>query len=135
MIKAEQEKIAVLNTEIDEVQKDERFLKYAAAKAIATSNNTAWRGDRLSRILAVFSRLQQVWWANVSFSNFTLDYQSLSLEWNVSDLSVIYGKGWVVDMFNELEFLTNINIPAYKKSENWFTFNLSAQILLDNVSN
>jgi hypothetical protein len=85
--------------------------------------------------LAVFARLQQVGGANVSFSNFTLDYQSLSLEWTVSDLSVIYGKWWVVDMFNELEFLTNINIPAYKKSENWFSFNLSAQILLDNVSN
>jgi hypothetical protein len=41
MIKSEQEKIAVLVAEIEAAQKDERFIKYTAAKAIAASNNTA----------------------------------------------------------------------------------------------
>ncbi len=135
LIRGEQEKITVLNNDIAAAQKDERYVKFTVAKNIVSQNTLAWRGDRLSRILNVFSKLQQLGWSNIRFSDFTLDYESLSLKWTVSDLKLVYWKWWVIDMFNDLEFLSEITIPSYKKSDDWFTFSLAAKVLLKNVSN
>lgn len=135
LIRTEQEQIAVLNNDIAAAQKDDRYVKFTVAKNIVAQNTLSWRGDRLSRILNVFSKLQQLGWANIRFSNFSLDYESLSLQGAVSDLKLVYWKWWVVDMFNDLEFLSEITIPSYKKTEDWFTFSLAAKVLLKNVSN
>ena len=135
LIRDEQAKIAVLNNDIAAAQKDDRYVKFIVAKNIIAQNTTAWRWDRLSRILNVFSKLQQLGWSNIRFSDFSLDYESLSLKWSVSDLKLVYWKWWVIDMFNDLEFLSEITIPSYKKSEDWFTFSLAAKVLLKNVSN
>jgi hypothetical protein len=53
----------------------------------------------------------------------------------VTDLKLVYGKGGVVDMFNELEFLDTITVPSYQKTEDGFEFSLAAKVLLNNVSN
>ena len=133
--RAEQEKITVLNNDIAAAQKDERYVKFTVAKDIVAQNTLVWRWDRLSRILNVFSKLQQLGWSNIRFSDFSLDYESLSLKGNVTDLKLVYWKWWVIDMFNDLEFLSEITIPSYKKSDDWFTFSLAAKVLLKNVSN
>ena len=134
-ITKEQEKINVLNNDISVAQKDERFVKYTAAKDIIAKNAISWWWDRISRIMNVFSKLQQLWGANIRFSDFSLDYEGLSLKGTVSDLKLVYGKWWVVDMFNELEFLDEITVPTYQKSEDGFVFSLAAKVLLNNVSN
>ena len=135
LISGEQEQIAKLNSDIAAAQKDDRYVKYTVAKDIVSQNTLAWRWDRLSRILNVFSKLQQLGWSNIRFSDFTLDYESLSLKWTVSDLKLVYWKWGVIDMFNDLEFLSEITIPSYKKSDDWFNFSLAAKVLLKNVSN
>lgn len=135
LTRGEQEKINVLNNDIAVAQKDERYVKYTVAKNIVAQNTPVWRWDRLSRILNVFSKLQQLGWANIRFSDFSVDYESLALKGNVSDLKLVYWKWWVIDMFNDLEFLSEITIPSYKKSDDWFTFSLTAKVLLKNVSN
>lgn len=135
LIDWEQTEINLLNEAITAAKKDERYVKYTVAKDIVAKNTLVWRWDRLSRIMNVFTKLQQLWWANIRFSDFSLDYESLSLKWTVSDLKLVYGKGGVIDMFNDLEFLKEITIPSYQKSEDWFTFSLAAQVLLKNVSN
>jgi hypothetical protein len=131
----EQEQITKLNNDIASAQKDERYLKFSVAKNIVAQNTVVWRWDRLSRILNVFGKLQQLGWSNIRFSDFTLDYEALSLKWTVSDLKIVYGSWWVIDTFNALEFLDEITIPSYKKTEEWFTFSLTAKVLLKNVWN
>lgn len=131
-IQKEQEAISVLDNDISAAMKDERYTKYAAAKYIVSTNPVSWWGDRLSRILNIFAKLQQLWGPNVRFSDFGLDYTALSLRGTVNDLKLMYGKGWIIDQFNWLEFLKNISIPDYKKTEDGFTFSLVADVILQN---
>lgn len=135
LIAQEQEKITALQNDITTAQKDERYLKYVAAKEIVANNPVVWWWDRISRVMNVFTKLQQLWGANIRFSDFSIDYESLSLKWTVSDLKLIYGKWWVIDMFNELDFLQKISVPWYRKTDDWFEFSLAAQVILNNVSN
>jgi hypothetical protein len=67
------------------------------------------------------------------FSNFQLDYSQLTLQGTVSDLKLVYGTNGVVDQFNALDFLEDIKITEYNKSEDGFTFSLSAKVILQHV--
>ncbi len=132
----EQQKIAWLDSDISLAMKDPQYVKYAAAKKlVATQANTVWRWDRLSRIMSVFTTLQQLWWSSVRFSDFGIDFSSLRLKWTVSDLKLMYGKWGIVDQFNALEFLKEISITEYNKTDDGYTFTLVAQVVLQNVWN
>ena len=135
LIQKEQTAISDIDTDINTAMKNDRYVKYAAAKDIIATHSFAWRWDRLSRIMNVFAKLQQLGWANVHFSDFSVDFSSLTLKWTVSDLKLVYGKWWVIDQFNELEFLKTISIPDYKKTDDGYTFSLVADVVLQNVSN
>ncbi len=135
-LSTQQQKIAALDWDIALAMQDPQYVKYAAAKQIvATQAGSAGRGDRLSRIMSVFTTLQQLWGSNVRFSDFAIDFSSLRLKGTVSDLKLMYGKGGIVDQFNALEFLKDISITDYKKAEDGYTFTLVAQVVLQNVWN
>ncbi len=131
-IQKEQEAIAVLDNDIAVAMKDERYVKYSAAKYIVTNTSVAGWWDRLSRIMNIFAKLQQLGGPNVRFSNFSLGFDSLSLQGTVNDLKLMYGKGGIIDQFNALEFLKNISIPDYKKTDDGFTFSLVADVVIQN---
>ncbi|MBP6085928.1 hypothetical protein KA478_01825 [Patescibacteria group bacterium] len=80
----------------------------------------------------IFAKLQQLGGPNVRFSNFSLGFDSLSLQGTVNDLKLMYGKGGIIDQFNALEFLKNISIPDYKKTDDGFTFSLVADVVIQN---
>jgi subtilase family serine protease len=125
--------IARLQSEIDSAQKDTDYVRYAASKSVQASIQWGERGDRLTRIMAVFATLQQVGGSSMRFTNFQLDYSQLSLQGSVSDLKLIYGTNGVVDQFNALDFLEDIKITEYHKSVDGFTFSLSAKVILQHA--
>ncbi len=128
------EAIIKIDNDISAAENNADYRKYMWAKVVYDLSKTqqGW-GDRLSRIIMVFEDLQKLWWDAVTFSDFSLDFSSLRLKWTVSDLKVVYWSGWVVDKFNSLEFIKDITITDYKKTDYGFAFSLVAQIVLDNV--
>lgn len=130
----EKEAITKIDTDIAAAENNADYKKYMGAKVVYDLSKTqqGW-GDRLARIIAVFEDLQKLGGDAVSFSDFSLDFSSLRLKWTVSDLKVVYWSGWVVDKFNALEFIKDITITDYKKTDYGFAFSLVAQIVLDNV--
>lgn len=135
-ITSQKQKVASLDSDIALAMQDPQYVRYAAAKEVVrTQKNVAWRGDRLSRVMSVFSTLQQLWGSSVRFSDFALDFSSLRLKGTVSDLKLMYGKWGIVDQFNALEFLQDISISDYEKTEDGYTFTLVAQVVLQNVWN
>ncbi len=84
--------------------------------------------------MAVFSTLQQLGGGGTRFSDFNLGFSTITMKGVVRDLKLVYGKGGVVDQFNALEFVKNIKISQYTKSEDGYIFTLTADILLNNVS-
>ena len=130
----EKEAITKIDTDIAAAENNADYKKYMGAKVVYDLSKTqqGW-GDRLARIITVFEDLQKLGGDAVSFSDFSLDFSSLRLKWTVSDLKVVYWSGWVVDKFNALEFIKDITITDYKKTDYGFAFSLVAQIVLDNV--
>lgn len=130
----EKEAIIKLDTDISAAQNNADYRKYMGAKVVYDLSKTqqGW-WDRLARIITVFEDLQKLGWDAVSFSDFSLDFSTLRLKWTVSDLKVVYWSGWVVDKFNALEFINDITITDYKKTDYGYAFSLVAQIVLDNV--
>lgn len=130
----EKQSIDVLNTDIAAAENNADYKKYMWAKTVyeITKNQQGW-WDRLSRIITIFEDLQKIGWDAVSFSDFSLDFSSLTLKWTVADLKVVYGSWGVVDKFNALDFAKNITITDYKKTDYGYAFSLIAQILLDHV--
>jgi hypothetical protein len=126
--------IDTLNKDIDAAMKDNQYVRYAAAKQVVQKNPATWWWDRLSRIMSVFATLQQLgWWSTVRFSDFAVDFSSLHLKGTVSDLVLIYGKWWVIDQFNALDFLQDISITDYKRSNDGYAFTLVAKVVLQNA--
>lgn len=126
-----------LSNEIELAKNNKEYVKYVAAQwVVQTQGQVAWWWDRLSRVMSVFTTLQGLWGgANVRFSDFALDFSVLHLKGTVSNLQLVYMKSWIIDKFNELWFLKNINITDYKKTEDGYAFTLVADVVLQNVWN
>lgn len=126
--------IAAIDADIAQAEQNGEYMKYAWAKHVYnTQMKQQWWWDRLSRIITVFENLQKLGNNNVTFSDFSLDFSSLHLKGTVSSLKLIYWSGWIVDTFNGLDFIDEITITDYKKTEYGYSFSLVAQILLENV--
>lgn len=130
----DQEAIAKLDADIQAAEKNADYIKYAWAKLVHwMQQEQQWWVDRLSRIMTVFDDLQSLWGGVATFSDFSIDFSSLHLKGTVAWLSVMYGSWGVIDKFNPLDFIDDITITDYKKIDNGYSFDLVAQILLENV--
>ncbi len=88
-----QKNIATLQADIELAQQDPMYKRYAAAKQLSTSITTVGRGDRLSRIMGVFTTLQQLGGGGTRFSDFNVGFSTLTMKGVVRDLTLVYGKG------------------------------------------
>lgn len=78
---------------------------------------------------------------NVSFSDFELSLEKISLHWHVSSLRLLYKwsshVNWskaLIEKFEELKFLDNMSIKEYEKSADntWYDFILNANVTNNN---
>ena len=73
--------------------------------------------------------------ANIEFSNFEISLEKIKLDGYVTNLRLLYewvnSKKWLITRFEELDFLENISIKTYEKSEweLWYNFTLTANVI------
>ncbi len=129
-----QEAIATQDAEIAKAYESEDFVTYAAGKKLLQTNTDNGWLERLTRVIEIFTTLQNLGGGNVQFSDFKIDFDEISLKGTVPNLSYIYANNGVIDQFTSLEFITNVTIKDYQKEDNGFEFTLTADISLDGTS-
>lgn len=129
-----QEQIAAKDAEIAKAYESNDFLTYEAGKKLLKLNADGSWLDRLTRVIDIFTRLQNLGGGNVQFSDFKIDFDQISLEGNVPNLSYIYATNGVIDQFTVLDFIQNVTIKDYQKDDNLFSFTLTADISLDGTN-
>lgn len=94
--------------------------------------------DHINAIMAIFWDLLDVDrsdTANIEFSNFEISLEKIKLDGYVTNLRLLYewvnSKKWLITRFEELDFLENISIKTYEKSEweLWYNFTLTANVI------
>lgn len=130
--KALQNDIASRDAEIAKANTSADYVTYAAGKKLIQLNSQegGWL-DRLTRVIEIFTKLQSLGGGNVQFSDFKIDFDLISLRGTVPNLSYIYAKNGVIDQFVSLDFIKNVAIKDYKKTDNLFEFTLTADISLN----
>ena len=82
-------------------------------------------------MIDIFAKLQSLGGGNVQFSDFKIDFDLISLRGTVPNLSYIYARNGVIDQFTSLDFIRNVAIKDYKKTNDVFEFTLTADISLN----
>lgn len=124
-------------SQIDKLLSEEDFQHYLQIQALEAKTQSIPWSDYVNRILNILETLKSVEESRggVHLSDFKVDLEQLSLNGVVSNLKVLYGNrlgsGGLIDNFNQLDFLSNITIKKYEKSEEdgMFTFTLSANVI------
>ncbi len=94
--------------------------------------------DHINAIMAIFGDLLDVDKSdtfNIAFSNFEISLEKIKLDGYVTNLRLLYqwanSKAGLIERFEELDFLDNISIKTYEKSEweLWYNFTLTANVI------
>ena len=89
--------------------------------------------DHIRAIMAIFDDLLAVDNSdtfNIVFSDFEISLESIRLNWYVTNLRILYqwssnSKLWLIQRFEELDFLDDIAIKTYEKSDDDFGYNFT----------
>ena len=96
------------------------------------------RSDHINAIMEIFWDLLDVDKSdtfNITFSNFEISLERIKLDWYVTNLRLLYeganSNTGLIARFEELDFLDNISIRTYEKSEweLWYNFTLTANVI------
>lgn len=94
--------------------------------------------DHINAIMAIFWDLLDVDKSdtlNITFSDFEISLEKIKLDGHVVNLNVLYrwanSNTGLIARFEELDFLDNISIKTYEKSEwkIWYDFTLTANVI------
>lgn len=135
-------KISNNNNQITSLLAEPSFQQYLQIRELTSQYTQIPWSSYVYKILEILEsiKLLQEERGGVELSDFKVDMNKLSLNGVVSNLRILYGnkenKGGLLDSFNQLDFLQDITIRKYEKSEEnprAFEFTLSANII-NNVS-
>ena len=96
------------------------------------------RSDHINAIMEIFGDLLDVDKSdtfNIAFSNFEISLEKIKLDGYVTNLRLLYewanSKNGLIARFEEVDFLDNISIKTYEKSdwELWYNFTLTANVI------
>ena len=137
-----QKKIEKKDAELRSFSDKPWFDKLRHVQALEQNNTTMPWSDHINAIMAIFGELLDVDnsdTANIKFSNFEISLEKIRLDWHVMNLRILYqwsresekDKPGLIAKFEELDFLDNISIKTYEKTE-WdygFDFTLTANVI------
>ncbi len=112
--------------------------KLQYVKNLEKSNKMMPWSDHINAIMAIFGDLLNVDKSdtfNIEFSNFEISLEKIKLDGHVINLSLLYrwsnSNSGLITRFEELDFLDNISIKTYEKSEweLWYDFTLTANVI------
>jgi len=137
-IKNVQWKITKKEAELNSFSDKPGYDKLQYVKNMEANNHMMPWSDHINAILAIFGDLLDVDKSdtfNIEFSNFEISLERIKLNWRVSNLSILYrwanSNTWLIARFEELDFLDNIAIKTYQKSNEklGYEFTLTANVI------
>lgn len=133
-----QKKIAKKDAELKSFSDIAWYDKLQYVKDLEKNDHTMPWSDHIDAIMAIFGDLLDVDKSdtfNIAFSNFEISLEKIKLDGYVTNLRLLYewanSKTWLIARFEELDFLDNISIKTYEKSdwELWYNFTLTANVI------
>lgn len=83
----------------------------------------------ISYLINVFDKISGDTKKDLLISNLKIDLSTISLQWEVVNMDRVYASGWIIDRFQTMNFITEVDIPTYTKSPSGtYTFDLDAKI-------
>ncbi len=131
--------ISDIQTEISQAQNNlnsfsdiEWYDKLKYVQQLENDANMMPWSDHIKAIMAIFDDLLAVDNSdtfNIAFSDFEISLESIRLNWYVTNLRILYQwsnwKLWLIQRFEELDFLDDIAIKTYEKSDDDFGYNFT----------
>jgi len=114
------------------------FDKLQYVQDLEENNSMMPRSDHVNAIMAIFDELLAVDKTdtfNIEFSDFEISLKNISLHWYVTNLRILYqwvnSSSGLISKFEELDFLDNISIKTYEKSQDnlGYEFVLTANVI------
>ena len=133
-----QKKIVKKEAELKSFSEEPGYDKLQYVKNLEASNKMMPWSDHINAIMAIFGDLLDVDKSdtfNIEFSNFEISLEKIKLDGHVVNLSILYrwanSNTGLITRFEELDFLDNISIKTYEKSEweLWYDFTLTANVI------
>ena len=133
-----QNKIEIKESELKDFSKNPGYDKLQYVKQMEDENLMMPWSDHVNAIMAIFWDLLDVDRSdtfNITFSNFEISLDHIRLDWEVTNLRILYQwantKTWLIQKFEELDFLDNISIKTYEKNDwdLWYKFTLTANVI------
>ena len=133
-----QEEIDVKKAELAGFSDKPGYNKLQYVQEMEKTNLMMPWSDHINAIMAIFGDLLDVDRSdtfNIAFSNFEISLEEIRLDGYVTNLRILYqwanSKKWLIEQFEELDFLNNISIKTYEKSEweLWYQFTLTANVI------
>ncbi len=137
-IESVQKKIVKKEAELKSFSEKPGYDKLQYVKNLEKSNKMMPWSDHINAIMAIFGDLLNVDKSdtfNIEFSNFEISLEKIKLDGHVINLSLLYrwsnSNSGLITRFEELDFLDNISIKTYEKSEweLWYDFTLTANVI------
>lgn len=132
------EKINQAQTYLDSFSREKWFDKLQYVKELESNNKMMPRSDHVNAIMQIFDEILAVDNSdtlNIYFSDFEISLENIRLNGHVSSLRILYqwteSKPALIQKFEELDFLEDISIKVYEKTENdfWYDFTLTANVI------
>lgn len=129
--------ISERESQISDFLAETGFSHYLQIQELEKQTHRLPWADYVHRVLEILEALKAVEESRggVQLSEFKVDLEKLSLNGVVSNLRILYGNrlgsGGLIDKFNNLDFLSDITIRKYEKSQEDgnFEFALSANVV------
>ena len=133
-----QKRISEKETELNSFSDKAGYDKLQYVKTLEKENVMMPWSDHVNAIMKIFDDLLAVDKSdtfNIEFSDFEISLEQIRLHWHVTNLRILYqwvnSSNWLISKFEELDFLDNISIKTYEKSqwELWYDFTLTANVI------
>ena len=133
-----QQKIEKKEAELASFSDKPGYDKLKYIQSMEANNKMMPWSDHINAIMAIFGDLLDVDKSdtlNISFSDFEISLEKIKLDGHVVNLNVLYrwanSNTGLIARFEELDFLDNISIKTYEKSEwkIWYDFTLTANVI------
>lgn len=133
-----QQKIEKKEAELASFSDKPGYDKLKYVQDMEANNKMMPWSDHINAIMAIFWDLLDVDKSdtlNITFSDFEISLEKIKLDGHVVNLNILYrwanSNTGLISRFEELDFLDNISIKTYEKSEwkIWYDFTLTANVI------
>lgn len=116
------------------------YIKLNAVRELeSNTDNMAW-SERISKIIEMLNDLKRIvpnqsW--SIQLSDFRVNLDTVSLRWEVSSLLLLYYSDptknivSLFDRFEKLDFIEDIQVKSYTRTDTAFDFVLEAKVIND----